>query len=169
MRFCATPSSPTCTSSASDGSAARHRSRWSTSPPPYSAAALLGLARGWGRGIGRTALLACAPAEQHDLGLLAFGLALRTRGWRIVYLGADTPVSSVADTAASGDPALVVVSAVDGRAFRPCIADLRELAHRFNLSLGGAGAGDSGLDVDVPRLTGDPVEEAEQLTRLARR
>jgi DNA-binding transcriptional MerR regulator len=130
---------------------------------------LLGLARGWGQGIGQTALLACAPGEQHDLGLLAFGLTLRSRGWRIVYLGADTPVSSVADTAASCDPAFVVVSAVDARAFRPCTAELQKLARRVNLGLGGAGAGDSQLDVDVPRLTGDPVEEAEQLTRPARR
>jgi DNA-binding transcriptional MerR regulator len=43
---------------------------------------LLGLARGWGQGLGPTALLACAPGEQHDLGLIAFGLALRARGWR---------------------------------------------------------------------------------------
>jgi DNA-binding transcriptional MerR regulator len=130
---------------------------------------LLGLARGWGQGIGQTALLACAPGERHDLGLLAFGLALRARGWRIVYLGADPPVSRVADTAASCDPALVVVSAVDGRAFRSWTAELQELAHRVDLALGGAGADDSRLDVDVPRLTGDPVEEAEQLTRRARR
>ena len=48
---------------------------------------LLGLARGWGLGLGPTAVLACLPGEQHDLGLIAFGLALRSRGWRIVYLG----------------------------------------------------------------------------------
>ena len=54
---------------------------------------LLGLARGWGRGIGPVAVLACAPGEQHDLGLLAFGIALRARGWRIIYLGTDTPKS----------------------------------------------------------------------------
>jgi len=36
-------------------------------------------------------LLACAPEEQHELGLLVFGLALRQFGWRITYLGADTP------------------------------------------------------------------------------
>ena len=34
---------------------------------------LLGLARGWDRGAGPRALLACAPGEQHDLGLIAFG------------------------------------------------------------------------------------------------
>ena len=52
---------------------------------------LLGLARGWDRGLGPRALLACAPGEQHDLALIIFGVALRERGWRITYLGPDTP------------------------------------------------------------------------------
>src|SRR5205823_343874 len=34
---------------------------------------LLSLARLWGRGVGALALLACAPGEQHDTSLLAFG------------------------------------------------------------------------------------------------
>jgi DNA-binding transcriptional MerR regulator len=125
---------------------------------------LLGLARGWGQGIGQAAILACAPGERHDLGLLAFGLALRARGWRIVYLGADTPVSSVAHAVESCAPALVVVSAVDVRAFRRCARELEELARRVDVRLAGAGAGGSPLHVDVPALTGDPVEAAEQLS-----
>src|SRR3954464_15809911 len=60
---------------------------------------MLGIARGWGLGMGPVALLACLPGEQHDLGLIAFGLALRARGWRIVYLGADTPIESITDGA----------------------------------------------------------------------
>ncbi len=56
---------------------------------------LLGMARGWGLGIGPMAVLACLPGEHHDLGLIAFGLALRARGWRIVYLGPDTPIETV--------------------------------------------------------------------------
>ncbi len=56
---------------------------------------LFGLARGWGEGAGPHALLACAPLEQHDLALIAFGLALRNRGWRITYLGQDTPLSAL--------------------------------------------------------------------------
>ena len=48
------------------------------------------LARDWGRGRGPHALLACVPGDQHDLGLICFGLALRAHGWRITYLGADT-------------------------------------------------------------------------------
>jgi MerR family transcriptional regulator, light-induced transcriptional regulator len=129
---------------------------------------LLGLARGWGRGIGPVAVLACAPAEQHDLGLLAFGLALRARGWRIVYLGTDTPIASVADAARSCSPAAVVVSAVDARVFRRHAEELQELGRHTRLCLGGAGAAKVRLDTELLQLTGDPVDEAEQLTQLAR-
>jgi methanogenic corrinoid protein MtbC1 len=128
---------------------------------------LLGLARGWGRGIGPVAVLACAPGEQHDLGLLAFGLALRARGWRIVYLGTDTPIASVADAARSSNPAAVVVSAVDPRIFPRHAEELRQLARTTRLCLGGAGAAKARLDADLLRLTGDPVHEAEHLTQLA--
>ncbi|MDQ6815849.1 MAG: cobalamin B12-binding domain-containing protein, partial [Actinomycetota bacterium] len=55
---------------------------------------LLSLARLWGRGGGPLALLACAPGEAHDISLLAFGLLLRSHGWRILFLGADTPVAT---------------------------------------------------------------------------
>ena len=60
---------------------------------------LLGIGRGWDSGEGPRAVLACAPGEQHDLGLIAFGLTLNRRGWRITYLGPDTPVDSLVDTA----------------------------------------------------------------------
>ena len=53
---------------------------------------LLGLARGWGSGGGSLAILACPPGEAHDLGLIAFGLALRAQDWRIAFLGVDTPL-----------------------------------------------------------------------------
>lgn len=130
---------------------------------------LLGLARGWGRGLGPAAVLACAPREQHDLGLLAFGLALRARGWRIVYLGPDTPVASVADAARASDAAFVVVSAVDARVFRRHADELEQLARETRLCLGGAGAAKARQPDDVLVLTGDPIEGAEQLTQLARR
>jgi DNA-binding transcriptional MerR regulator len=129
---------------------------------------LLGLARGWGRGIGPIAVLACAPGEQHDLGLIAFGLALRARGWRVVYLGTDTPITSVGDAARSCTPAAVVVSAVDPRFFRRHAEELQQLARDTRLCLGGAGAARARIDTDLLILTGDPVEEAERMTQLAR-
>jgi MerR family transcriptional regulator, light-induced transcriptional regulator len=119
---------------------------------------LLGLARGWGRGPGPRALLACPEGERHDLGLIAFGLALRERGWRIDYLGADTPVDSLEDTAQRTDPSVVVLSAVRSEP----LDQLAALATRHRVAIAGAGATNSRVQ-GVERLTTDPVTAAERL------
>ena len=67
------------------------------------------------------AVLACLPGEQHDLGLIAFGLALRSRGWRIVYLGADTPIETVEEASGEVQPSLVVLAAVAGARVEPLL------------------------------------------------
>jgi MerR family transcriptional regulator, light-induced transcriptional regulator len=130
---------------------------------------LLGLARGWGRGLGPRVALACAPGEQHDLGLIAFGLALRARGWRVAFLGQDTPLESLAGLAFAFGPEFVVLSSVDPKRFERHADELRELAETQRLCLAAAGAADAKLDVDALRLVGDPVEEAERLTELVSR
>lgn len=127
---------------------------------------LLGLARGWGRGLGPPIVLACAPGERHDLGLIAFGLALRGRGWRVVYLGTDTPLASVAEAAHTSAAVFVVVSAVTPKRFREHRDELRSLAREQRLALGGAGVVEVAPDLDAEILSGDPVEEAERLTAL---
>lgn len=127
---------------------------------------LLGLARGWGRGLGPRIVLACAPGEQHDLGLIAFGLALRGRGWRVVYLGADTPLTSVADAAHASAAAFAVLSAVTPKRFRAHRDELRTLAQRQRLCLGGAGAAGAAPGLAAEILSGNPVEEAERVTAL---
>ena len=127
---------------------------------------LLGLARGWGRGLGPRIVLACAPGEQHDLGLIVFGLALRARGWRVVYLGADTPLTSVADAAHASDAAFAVVSAVTAEPFRTHQDELRALARGRRLCLAGAGAAAAALDLEAEVLSGDPVGEADRVTSL---
>lgn len=128
---------------------------------------LFGLARDWGRGFGAPVLLACAPREQHDLGLVAFGLALRSRGWRVGYLGADTPLGSVAGAARAFAPAFVVISSVSAKLFHDNADGLRQLAQTYRLCLGGHGSADAKVDVDALRLSGDPVDEADRLTYLA--
>lgn len=128
---------------------------------------LLGIARGWGRGVGPRALLACAPGEQHELGLIAFGLALRTHGWRIEYLGADTPLDTIRGVANTLDVDLVVVSAVTPERIGELVTELRQISHVRRLAVGGAGA--EGLDataLDALALTDDPVREAERVTAL---
>jgi DNA-binding transcriptional MerR regulator len=125
---------------------------------------LLALARGWERGAGPAALLACAPGEQHDLPLIMFGLALRAQGWRIVFLGADTPLASIAEAAADLRPGLVAISAVRTEAFARERAGLAALARDFRVGLAGAGA-DPALasSIGAEVLAGDPVAAAAAL------
>jgi DNA-binding transcriptional MerR regulator len=91
----------------------------------------------------------------------------RARGWRIVYLGADTPLASVADAARACDPEFVVVSAVGRRVFGRHRSELQQLAAEHRLCLGGAGAAAADVE-NVEVLAAGPVEEAERLTQLAR-
>jgi MerR family transcriptional regulator, light-induced transcriptional regulator len=127
-------------------------------------ARLLALARGWERGDGRTALLACAPGEQHDLPLITFGLALRGRGWRIVFLGADTPAASIADTAESLRPAVVVVNSVTPRGFRREADTLAAIAREHRLAIAGAGASERLAEsLGSSLLQGDPVAAASEI------
>jgi MerR family transcriptional regulator, light-induced transcriptional regulator len=129
---------------------------------------LLGLARDWGLGIGPTALLACLPGEQHDLGLIAFGLTLRARGWRIVYLGSDAPIDTIEDTSRRLNPDLIVVSAVSSERVEPVTDRLRRLGGRHPLALAGHAARDQALEcADMLLLAGDPTAEADRVTTRA--
>ena len=125
---------------------------------------LLALARLWGRGGGPLALLACAPGEQHDITLLAFGLVLRSHGWRILYLGADTPIETVTRAAETTAPTVAVVSSFDAALLEPHVAALRRLARTTPLVLAGPGASDPLCDrVGVRRLEGDLVTAANEI------
>jgi MerR family transcriptional regulator, light-induced transcriptional regulator len=122
---------------------------------------LLALARGWGRGRGPHALLACVPGDQHDLGLICFGLALRAHGWRITYLGADTPLLTLIETTDLLQPALVVVSAALPELAQSALGGLRQLARVAPLALAGGGTDASiAKTVGARWLNEDPVAAA---------
>jgi DNA-binding transcriptional MerR regulator len=130
---------------------------------------LLGLARDWGLGVGPLALLACLPGEQHDLGLIAFGLTLRSRGWRVVYLGQDAPLETVEQAGGELDPSLIVLSTVGAERVRPVLERLRRLAASHRVAVGGAGARNGELErAGVLLLSGDPAAEAGRMTSLLR-
>jgi DNA-binding transcriptional MerR regulator len=120
---------------------------------------LLALAHRWGDGVGPRALLACVPGEQHDLPLVMFGLTLRDRGWRIVFLGADTPFDALESAVDAVEPDLVVLSSFRARDDVDEEA-LRRVAARTTLALAGEWPL---LDVDARRLVGDPVAAAHEL------
>ena len=122
---------------------------------------LLALARLWGRGGGPLAILACPPGERHDIGLVAFGLLLRSYGWRILFLGADTPLSTLGEAVATTEPRLVVVASMDDVLLEAVAADLRRLARSARLVLSGAGASEElCARLRVDRLDGDLVAAA---------
>jgi MerR family transcriptional regulator, light-induced transcriptional regulator len=121
---------------------------------------LLGLARRWDQGVGPRALLACAPGDLHDLPLIAFGLALRRRGWRILFLGADTPFDVLAETAIAEGPDVVVVASARARA-ELADARLARVAGAAPLVLAGEWPP---VPVEARRVSGDPVELAAELT-----
>ena len=131
-------------------------------------ARLLSLARMWGRGGGPLALLACAPGEQHDISLLAFGLLLRSHGWRILFLGADTPISTLEATAKTTAPAAIVLVAFDAALLESEATALRRLGRIAPLSLGGPGAtADLPRHARIRRLDGDLVAAADELARMS--
>jgi DNA-binding transcriptional MerR regulator len=100
---------------------------------------LLALARLWSRGDGPIALLAAPPGEAHDLNLLAFGLVLRSHGWRIIFLGADTPVATLTHTAETTRPALIVLATFDPTLLEAHSTALRRLAKTVPMLIAGPG------------------------------
>jgi DNA-binding transcriptional MerR regulator len=123
------------------------------------------LARGWGDGGGLRALLACPPGEQHELGLLCFGLLLCNRGWRIAYLGAETPTSDIATAIAELSPELVVLGSIDAQRFLDAADGIRELSTQARLAIGGAGASEAlARSLGAELLADDLVAAARALT-----
>jgi MerR family transcriptional regulator, light-induced transcriptional regulator len=125
---------------------------------------LLGLAKGWEAGRGPLALLACPSGERHTLGLVCFGLVLADRGWRIAYLGADTPVDQVLDMSGSLSPAAVVLCARDSRHVTSSADAIATLAARHHTILAGGGATAAfARRLGTVLAEGDPVVSAELL------
>ncbi|MEP7055125.1 MAG: B12-binding domain-containing protein [Actinomycetota bacterium] len=122
---------------------------------------LASLAKGWGSGQGPHALLACPPGERHDLALLVFGIVLNRHGWRVAYLGVDTPMPDLITVTAEVRPSLVVLAAAAPGRFTDVAQELSRLSGMAPLVLAGAGAtNDFAQTVGARLLVGDPVTAA---------
>ena len=130
---------------------------------------LLALSRGWDRGLGPRAVLASAEGDQHDLPVLLFGVVLRTHGWRITFLGADTPVASLAETVRAIRPDVVVVAGTVRGVFDPIVEQLREVSKDAPLYLAGAAADDDLAGrAEAVHLDGDLVEATTRVRQAAK-
>jgi len=127
---------------------------------------LLALAKGWETGRGPLALLASPSGERHTMGLVCCGLLLADRGWRIAYLGADTPVEQILEVGDMMTPDVVIVCALDAAHLTPNAAAIGALGARHRTVLAGAGAtADLAERIGVELAENDPVVTAQELTQ----
>lgn len=123
----------------------------------------------WGVGSGPVAVLACPPGEFHDIVLLSFGVLLGRAGWRVRYLGPDTPIHSLASAAGLTRADAVVLACRRPSGFRAHKSALRRLGEEHPLWLAGRGATPRVLEeIGVNHLGGDLVAAVAELTRTAR-
>lgn len=125
---------------------------------------LLALARGWDGGVGPRAILACPPGERHDLGLVVFGLALRGRGWRVTFFGADTPIDTLAAASAHLQPHVVVLAAVASEPLEAVADGIASLARDHSVFLAGGGADEELAErIGARLLQAGPLEAAAEV------
>ena len=88
----------------------------------------------------RTVVLACPPRELHDLPLELFGAMLHARWWRVVSLGANTPMTAVAEAVRYLGADACVLAGVRRSAFESRMPSLTRLGSRVPVFLAGEGA-----------------------------
>ena len=111
-------------------------------------------------------MLACVPGEHHELGLLAFGVALRRRSWRITYLGTDSPIGAVADTSRTVQPAVVVLLSMNPEGFLDHAPEIGKLAGQVPVMIAGPGATpEAARQTHTQALVQDPVSAAAIIDR----
>lgn len=113
----------------------------------------------------RHAILACPPAELHDLPLVMTSAALRTRGWRVTFLGVDTPVAAIAEAAARLEPEAILVGSPFIERFEAAARQFEKIGRTRQLAIGGAGASPRlARRLHATYLGGDPVQAAAELS-----
>lgn len=129
-------------------------------------ARLLSDPRGAARG---TAVLACAAGEQHDVGLLMLAIGLRADGWRVEYLGPDTPARDTVAFAEAIGAEAVCFSATRDDSFERLRDELGSLPRSQTLALvvGGAAVDPVAARTLGAIYAGDRLDGAiERLRRL---
>ena len=124
------------------------------------------------RGVVRgTAVLACAPGERHDLGLLMLAVLLRADGWEVAYLGADTPLLDSVALAEETDARVICLSTTmreSGERLRRELAKVR-VPKAIDVIVGGRGVGRAAArDVHARYIDGNLRRSVGTLRKLAR-
>ncbi|MCP9485558.1 MAG: MerR family transcriptional regulator [Gaiellaceae bacterium MAG52_C11] len=115
-------------------------------------------------GVHGTAVLACAPGEQHELGLLAVAVMLQADGWLVVYLGADLPADAAISVARRIDADVVCLSVTLPESLARLAAELEEApGDRPLVVAGGPGVALAGTKLPARLITGGLADVAARL------
>ena len=112
------------------------------------------------------AVLACAPGERHELGLLLLAVTLRADGWDVVYLGPDMPVAESLALARESGATLLCFSVGTSEAADALEAGLggQEQPAGVELLVGGyAASSQLAGRIGARHLAGDPTAVVESL------
>jgi DNA-binding transcriptional MerR regulator len=124
---------------------------------------------------GPSIVAACIPGEQHEIGLMLFCLSALTHGYRIVYLGADTPLDEIVVPVERSESHAVLLSGSVEPQAQVLTEQLPALVSRLNVPvfIGGSAAikyrdaiVDSGaipLGTDIPLALRRIDEELESI------
>jgi len=89
---------------------------------------------------------------------------LRRRGWRITYLGTDSPIGAIADITRSLAPAVVVLLSINPDNFLDHAREINELAKQVLVMIAGTGATAQVARQTQSRvLDQDPVSAAQSM------
>lgn len=88
----------------------------------------------------RTIVLACPPHELHDLPLELFGAMMHARWWRVVSLGANTPMTAVGDAVRFLRADACVLAGVRRSSFEARVPSLTRLGRNVPVFVAGEGA-----------------------------
>ena len=93
---------------------------------------------------GAKVIVACPPGEEHDIAALTVAYRCRVRGCRVYYLGANVPITSLANLCGKVKPDLTIMSfplaLSDDKATELVQALADEVSPISNLAVGGHGA-----------------------------
>lgn len=86
-------------------------------------------------------VLACAPGERNEVGLLALAVLLQADGWLAVYLGSDSPLEASVALAARTGSGLLCLSASSPEAVDAVEQELARIGHPDGLRVAVGGPG----------------------------
>lgn len=116
-------------------------------------------------GAGRSVAVGLPPGARHEIGTLAFAVALRRQGVNVLYLGPDVPLSSWVHVVTERTLAAVVIGVAvssDVDHVDEIAEAIREARPQLIIAVGGPAARETGADVRIlaDRVTRAAVEVA---------